>query len=196
MPSYETTDAVRAVDDHVHGFFAGHDIESLTQDDGPILDRVPLFRVHAVAPGERSWGMWTYVTTGCWNAAHDDEGHGIEFVLATRERTLRAVSLLAVTAYYHAGPPAQRLDIGHTVRFGEPWLPGSPSDCALVSMPYPWGPELEVCEWTGGHARLLWVLPITEAERDFRGSHGLEALEQRFEDAPIDYTDPHRPSVV
>jgi hypothetical protein len=195
MPVHDTTDASVAVDDQVHAFFAGHRVESATQDTGPILERVPGFRVHVVAPGPRDPGLWTYVTTGCWDAAHD-AGHGIEFVLATRDHTPRAVELLAVVAYYHAGPPEQRLDVGHTVRLGQPWLPGSTCDCALISRPYPWGPNLEVCEWTGGHARLLWVLPITERERDHRGEHGLEALEQRFDDAAIDFTDPERPSVV
>jgi hypothetical protein len=172
MSVHDTTDAAVALDDHVHDFFAGHRIETLTQDTGPIHERVLGFRVHAVAPGLRSVGMWTYVTTGCWEAAHDG-GHGLEFVLATRERTLRAVELLAVTAHYHAGPPGQRLDVGHTVRLGEPWLAGSTCDCALISTPYPWGPDLETCEWTGGHARVLWVLPVTERERDHRGAHGL-----------------------
>ena len=107
MPVQRTTDAAEAVDDHVHAFFAGHRIESLTQDTGPIRERVPGLRVHAVAPGPRSgWAC---------------------------------------------GPTSRRL---------------------------------------------LRVLPITEAERDFRSEHGLEALEQRFDDAAIDHTDPHRPSVV
>ena len=66
----------------------------------------------------------------------------------------------------------------------------------LVSLPYPFGPELEVCAWDGGHARLLWLLPITAAERDFEVAHGLEALEQRFDDAALAYSDTRRGSVV
>jgi Suppressor of fused protein (SUFU) len=190
-----TTDPVEAVDAHLHAFFAGHRIESLTQETGPIGQRVPDFRVHAVAPGPRFPGLWTYITTGCWQAA-DQDGHGIEFVLATRRFTMRAVELLAMNAYYHAGPPDQRLDIGHTVPIGEPWLPGSACDHALISSPYPWGGDLEVCDWVGGHARLLWYLPITEAERDHKRDRGLDALEQRFEDARLDFADPHRPSVA
>jgi hypothetical protein len=106
------------------------------------------------------------------------------------------VELLAMNAYYHAGPPDQRLDLGHTVPIGEPWLPGSACDHALISAPYPWGTDLEVCDWVGGHARLLWYLPITEAERDHKRDRGLEALEQRFEDARLDFADSNRASVA
>ncbi len=66
-----------------------------------------------------------------------------------------------------------------------------------MSLPYPFGPEFEVCTWEGGsHARILWLLPITEAEKDFRRERGLEALEVRFEDHAIDPVDPKRASVV
>lgn len=195
MAPQNTTDPTAALDEHVHSFFAGHSIESLTWDPGPIDERVPGFRVHAVAPGPRGRNAWTYVTAGCWEAVHQD-GHGLEFVLATRELTMRAVELLARNAYFHAGPADQRLGWGHTVNLGEPWLPGSACDHGLLSLPYPWGPDLEWCEWIGGHARLLWLLPITAAERDFKAEHGLQALEDRFQAARLDFANPHRVSVV
>jgi len=53
-----------------------------------------------------------------------------------------------------------------------------------------------MCRWERGHARILWLLPITETERDFKAQHGLEALEQRFDDASRQYSDPQRASVV
>jgi hypothetical protein len=66
----------------------------------------------------------------------------------------------------------------------------------LVALPYPWGPELERCELPGGHARILWLLPITRAEKTYRHTHDLEALEQRVEEAEIIPTDPYRASVI
>ena len=42
---------------------------------------------------------------------------------------------------------------------------------------------------------MLWLLPISEAEKRFRHLHGLEALEQRFEKAGVIPTDPHRETV-
>jgi hypothetical protein len=195
MTLQDTTDPTTALDEHVHSFFAGHAVETLIWDNGPIYQRVPGFRVHAIAPGARGSNAWTYVTAGCWQVAHPD-GHGLEFVLATRGFTIRAVELLARNAYFHAGPEDQRLGLGHTVNLGEPWLPGSACDHGLVSLPYPWGPDLEWCEWRGGHAQLLWLLPITEAERDFKVEHGQEALEDRFHAARLDFTNPHRASLV
>ncbi|MEW9337413.1 suppressor of fused domain protein [Streptomyces tanashiensis] len=90
-----------------------------------------------------------------------------------------------------------RLDVGHTVPIGRPWLDDSACDHYVVSQPYPLGPEFEICEWNGGsHARILWLLPITEAEKVFRRENGLEALEARFEEQEIDPADPKRASVA
>jgi hypothetical protein len=67
----------------------------------------------------------------------------------------------------------------------------------LVSLPYPFGPEFEIVTWgDSAHARILWLLPITEAEKVFRREQGLEALECLFEERGIDPVDTKRPSVV
>jgi hypothetical protein len=67
----------------------------------------------------------------------------------------------------------------------------------LVSQPYPFGPDFEICEWNRGtHIRILWLLPITETEKDFRRTNGLEALESLFEDRAINPVDPGRRSVI
>ena len=47
-----------------------------------------------------------------------------------------------------------------------------------------------------GHSRILWLLPISEEEKVFRHTHGLEALEQKFQDAAIVPVDPHREPVI
>jgi hypothetical protein len=121
----------------------------------------------------------------------------LEFVLyapATADEV--HVETLTMIAYYHAGGGDHALDLGHTVPIGRPWVPGSTCDQLLVSLPYPWGPELENGTVPGGHVRVLWLLPITAVEKEFRHSHGLEALEQRFDTAGIIPTDPRRSSVV
>jgi hypothetical protein len=51
----------------------------------------------------------------------------------------------------------------------------------LVSLPYPFGPELQQCHVGDRHVDFLWLVPITKAERDFKASHGQEELEERFE---------------
>jgi hypothetical protein len=187
--------AVEAVVQHLERFFDGHATHRISGALGPVYTRVPSFEVLAIAPGPRL-AQWTYVSLGCWDSVHSDRGHGYEFLLIAPELDERHPQTLAMTAYYNAGPDRQRLGLGHTVPIGEGWMDGSACDHLLFSKPYPFGPDLEWCSWVGGHARVLWVLPVTRAERDYKAQHGLEALEQRFDEAAIQYWDPARPSVV
>ena len=181
---------------HLRGFFAGHRVDVREPPDDRVLERIPGFRIAAVRRGP-VFGRRVYVSLGCRDAVRTEE-HGLEFVLVAPDDSERHLLWLTMAAYYHANPDdlGFRLDLGHTVPIGEPWSPGSPCDHLLVSLPYPFGRELEACAWEGGHARLLWLLPITEAERDLATAEGLEALEQRFDDAALEYWDPGRASVV
>lgn len=184
--------AAEATETHLRSFFTGHDVQVLDYDLGFRRRRkVPGFRIAVVGPGPRYTG-WTYVTVGCWSAVNV-EGHGLEFVMTSRQRQTAVIDLLAMVAFYHAD---HHLDHWHTMPIGEPWLPGSACDHLLVSLPYMHGPDLEECTLPDGHARLLWLLPITPAEKAFRQQHDTEALEQRFDDAAIDPADPLRASVV
>jgi hypothetical protein len=99
--------------------------------------------------------------------------------------------LTAVAHYHHTG---QRLDLGHTVNFGKPWVARSCCTHGLISLPYLDGPALE---WLAEpRVRFLWLIPITAAEVAFKRTHGLDALEECFEREGVDYLDPGRPSVV
>ena len=98
-----------------------------------------------------------------------------------------------MAAWYHG---QYALGLGHTFPIGEPWLPGSRCPFFLVSLPYPFGPELEVCNSADGQARILWLVPITAVERNFKAREGLEALEQRFDECRLEYWRPNRESVV
>jgi hypothetical protein len=117
----------------------------------------------------------------------------IEFVLASDGESARHVELVTMTAYYHT---KHQLGVGHTLPIGESWLQESACNHLLVSVPYPWGPDLEELDFSGELIRFLWLLPITEAEKNLRLAYGLEALEQRFDDAAIRYWDPERQSVA
>ncbi|SEL54356.1 suppressor of fused domain protein [Streptacidiphilus jiangxiensis] len=180
---------------HLRQRFPGRTVDELPGVRGPIKALVPGFRILRVHPA-RAGDWWLYVTSGCWEATQH-HGHGLEFCLAApRDEWLNRESI-TMNAYYHCGPATQRLDVGHTVPIGRPWLDDSACDHYLVSLPYPFGPDFEVCNWEGGaHARILWLLPITEAEKDFRREQGLEALEVRFEEQAINPVDPRRDSVV
>ncbi|WP_433890640.1 suppressor of fused domain protein [Streptomyces sp. CA-111067] len=180
---------------HLRERFPARVIDELPAIDARIDNRAPGFqvlRVHPAHPGD--W--WLHVTSGCWESTQH-EGHGVEFVLAAPRDEWLNLESATVNAYYHCGPAHQRLDVGHTVTIGRPWLDDSPCDHYLVSLPYPFGPDFELCTWgDGAHARILWLLPITGAEKDFRHEAGLEALESRFDEQAINPVDPQRASVV
>jgi len=98
-----------------------------------------------------------------------------------------------MTVFYNRGG---RLGLGHTLPIGEPWLPGSRCDHLLVCLPYPFGPGLQTSHIGDRHVEFLWLLPISEAERDLKVSSGLEALESRFEETGLQYWQVDRASVV
>jgi hypothetical protein len=190
----EIREARPAIERHVKTFFEGHQITERRWPSGPSQSRVPGLLVYEAGPGPK-FGGWSYLTSGVWDAtAHD--GHGLEFVLSANERSMRHVEILTILAYYHAGPENQRVNIWHTLDIGEPWTRGSQCTHLLISLPYAYGPALEICEWSGGHARILAAQPITAAERAYKVEHGADALEQRLEDAKAAFYDPQRPSVV
>jgi hypothetical protein len=122
------------------------------------------------------------------------EGDNLELHLFSPYETDDHLELLTVVAHYHR--TGARLGVAHTVNFGRPWLPGSNCDHGLISLPYLDGPRLENCSIGGDDVRFLWLLPVTSREVEFAKKHGLDALERRFESAPLDYLDAKRESVV
>jgi suppressor of fused protein SUFU len=129
---------------HLRTFFTGHECEEQVWTLGPAIEVLPQLRVAQFAPGPRS-GVWVYATVGTWEGRPD---HRLEFLITAPHEDLRHVELLAMTAWYHH---EHELGLGHTFPIGEPWLPGSLCDHMLVSLPYPFGPSLEVCELPDGH---------------------------------------------
>ncbi|MET8170399.1 suppressor of fused domain protein [Streptomyces sp. NPDC005329] len=187
------TPAAEAVESHVRAFFEGHRVEVVVCDLGPDRrEAVPELRVLVVGPGPRS-DSWAYVTAGCW-ASTVNAGHGLEFVMTSQVRDQRFIDLMAMITYYHCA--GHQLDLEHSMPIGEPWVPGSTCDHLLISLPYLHGPDLEHCPLPGGHVRILWTLPVTAAEIEFRRRQGHEALERLFDEAEIVPTDPFRASVV
>lgn len=178
-----------ALEAHVLSFFDGRTPESLAWPYGPAKSN-DHFHVLRFAPADDE--LWIYASVGAW-AWSNGNRPGLEFVVATDHPTDRAVELLAMASFYNRDIP---LGVGHSVPHGGPWLPGSKCDHLLVSLPYPWGPELEIAHVGERHVDFLWLLPITKAERNFKAKHGLEALEQRFEDAELAFWNASRDSVV
>jgi hypothetical protein len=81
---------------------------------------------------------------------------------------------------------------------GHQRIDGSRCDHGLISLPYLDGPRLEHYAATESESsvRFLWLLPITETEREYVKAFGLEALEHKFDSAGLDYSNPARPSVI
>lgn len=177
---------------HVHGFFAGHNPSQVSVDIGPIQRVVPGFHAIELAPGPRN-GVWTYVSVGAGFIAAPGRRH-LEFAITAEGRSSRHAELLAMTTHYHL--TRETLDWGHTFPLGEAWVPGSNLDHMLVSTPYPFGPDFENVTSGAVHLHIYWLLPITEAERDFKRTAGIEELESRFESVKLEYWNPNRRSVV
>jgi hypothetical protein len=181
-----------ALHEHVHSFFARHPAAIRTCDQSAVLALVPDFHVIEIAPGPRT-ERWTYITVGAGNKPPEN-GRPLEFVLCSNESAERHVQLLYLTAFFHL--TGETLDVGHTFPIDQPWLPGSKLDCFLVSLPYPFGPELEVFDQGSYHAHLLWLVPITQFERQFARKAGYQALEELLEKRRVNYSDPKRRPVV
>jgi hypothetical protein len=179
------------LESHLTTFFAGHAPEVFVGPAGPIHEVLPRFRVLRFAPGPRTI-HWVYASLGTWEV---DAGQprGLEFfVIAPGENQVH-VEFLAMAAHYHL---KQKLGKWHSFPIGRPWLPGSQLDHVLVSLPYPFGADLEICEVPGGHIHFLWLLPISATERALKKEHGVDALEDLLEAKEVDYADPMRTSVA
>lgn len=176
---------------HYRKFFEGHKYKVLNWNLGPIAQVVPEFEVVRFSPGPKI-GLWVYCSVGA--SAIKSENSGLhEFLVVSPIESDRLVEILAMITYYHSN---HSLGFGHTLPIGEPWLEDSKCTNWLISLPYPFGEELEILPLNESHAHVAWLLPITDAERDFKVQNGLEALEQSFDDAGLKYWDINRISVV
>ena len=185
------SDSARKVAAHALDYFNGHDAREKVWRGGPMARSHPSFSVLEFAPGPRS-GLWNYVSVGALDFRPPNDTK-LEFLLCADRSIERAVELVTMAAWYHE---TDGLGLGHTLPIGGGWVPGASCDHFLISLPYPYGPELEVVPINGEGARLLWLLPITGSERDYAATHGPEALEELLQSNSIEYWVPGRPSVV
>jgi hypothetical protein len=177
-----------AITKHYCGIF-GEQFRELTLPDSE-EKMGPGFSVLEFCPNNER-GYWAYGT--CCMSQPDDRDD-LELHMLSFWQNMANVELLSFAAYYHQ--TSARLGLGHTVNLGRPWTQQSNCDHGLISLPYPFGPKLEVLCLSEKHIHCLWLLPITLEERDFKAKYGLDALEQRFESAKLNYLDPTRKSVV
>lgn len=161
---------------------------------GPVSKHLPDLRV-IESTGRTKESTCIYLTAGASGAYHDEDV-SFEFFLIAPTINYLHIELLSMVAFMHSNP-SHRLDVGHTMNIGRSFVENSSMDRLLVSLPYIYGPDFEFAHLgPNRHARILWLIPITEKEESFCHSHGLDALEQEFEEEGINYLDPYRKSVV
>lgn len=174
---------------HVRRFFEKHEMVSRPPLPGPARQALPALQVLEIAPGPRLY-RWTYVTVGAWEA---NVHNPFEYVVTGDEARLDYLALLTITAFYGI---EHTLGIGHTIPIGRPLVPGSSCEHVYFSLPYVFGPELEVLTLDGRTHHLLWLFPITAGERQLLIAEGRDALEDRLESEGVEYWNPFRASVV
>lgn len=177
---------------HLEQFWPDKVMSEEYWEEGPIVEAIPDFRVVRLAPRTEK-GLWVYCSSGV-SAISVHHHKGFEFfILSPVESTLH-VETLAMLSYFHLDRGF--LTPGTTVSIGRPWLEESSCDHLLISLPYPYGPELEKMHTSEGIVRILWALPITAREAAFAELKGVEALETLFDRQQLNYLSPKRPSVV
>lgn len=157
---------------------------------GPINELPQGFHVLEFPPhGERE--MWTYATCGM---SQCEGKKPLELHIFSDKQAVNLVELLTTVAHYHC--TGAQLDLGHTVNFGIPWCKGSQCTYGLISLPYLDGETLEILTLNGESTQFLWLIPITEKERNFKKQFGLEKLEEQFEKNGFEYSNQNRQSVI
>lgn len=138
-------------------------------------------------------GCVVYLTSGAWRLSSAEPR--FEFVMCAWKPNIMHIQTLTKLAAFHQDPDFP-LDVGHHLPIGVPWLPGSICDRLLLSLPYPFGPDLEWLKLGDVTVRFVWALPVTAREAEFARAHSAEKLEQLFDEAKLSYMDPYRKSVV
>jgi hypothetical protein len=175
---------------HFINHLDGHDVSEFKWQPGPMKEIAPSFHVLRFAPGPK-YELWTYVSVGASSLGSPKSK--LEFAIFSSYESPRFVELITMSAHYQL---RQMLSVGDTVPLGEPWVPNSSCASYMLSLPYPLGPEFEICEVDDGHVHTLWLLPITEKEHRYKVENGVEELEAAFDEKEIEYWDFDRQSAI
>lgn len=182
-----------AITEHVKKFWPNSTAQEEQWPEGPIQENVPGFQILKLVSKTPRRPI-VYMTNRCF-VVQPTQHVKHEFFLISPVEERRHVETLTMLANFHADERF-RLDVGSVVNIGDPWMAGSQCDHLLISIPYPYGPKLEWLNLPDTCVRFLWALPITPREAAFLELNGLEALEQKFDTAEVDYLNPSRSSVV
>jgi hypothetical protein len=149
------------------------------------------FRVVKFPPSEVH-DFWVYSTLGM---SIDMTENLLELhIFSAKQADDAPVELLTIIASFHRNDT--HLNLHHSITIGRPWQDNSLCDHAFISLPYLDGDGLELFSFGKNHLHNLWLLPITEQERDFKMLYGPDALEEKFEECKLNYLDANRKSCV
>jgi len=151
----------------------------------------PEFYVLVFAPNNIHQ-MWIYCTVGM--SLFRDDNNLIELFIFSPQQDDSIVELLTVAASYHISNTP--LNIHHTFNIGRPWLNESNCEHCFISLPYLDGERLEIFQYQDKQVHCYWLIPITEAEKNYKIKFGYEALEQLFENSSLDYLKVGRKSLI
>lgn len=148
---------------------------------GPMEKLYPDFRALEFEPTVNRT-MWTYATCGMSTEMDDAP---IELHIFSKKADENLVEILTAVAFYHKS--GEKLDLHHTVNFGQPWQNSSKCEYGFISLPYLDGPGLENEDWGDKTIKFYWLIPITKQELKFKMDRGVYELERKFEVANFDY---------
>jgi hypothetical protein len=177
---------------HIEGFFGTRADAGVWDED--FLRRKGLEITALHVPPTEEFDFETYISAGMSRLS--PPGAGLhDYIIASPFATEEHRELITMMASLMQSR-GRAWHLGEVIDIGRPWIHGGTPDRLLVSLPYPFGPALEEADSVIPGLRLLWLLPIHAAEEAFLHAHGLEMLEDRFEEESIDFLDPARPCVV
>jgi hypothetical protein len=191
--NYKETTSI--LESHLQNFFTGRDLTFDRWEIGipQTLERLSRLQIAKFNPSSTEKEEWVGVSIGAWEFSNS-KVEALEFMILAPYDTPRITELLTMSVNYHR---TEHLGFGHVFSIGESWLEDSECDYFLVSLPYPFGADFEICHITKDfHVRFAWLLPITKAEKNFAVANSQEELERKLEAAGIEYSDLKRKSVL
>ena len=167
----------------------GNISHSLVWSKGPQKDLPKEFRVLSFSKDST-----TSVLATCGLSFGSAENK-IELFLYCPENILeenRLCEILTVTAHYHL--TGGNLGVGHSVNWGEPIINGSLCNWGYLSWPYLEGESFGDVQLSS--TKILWLVPITKQELEYKKKNGVDALEIVFEEQGLNYISFFRQSMV
>lgn len=169
---------------HIKNFWKNSKIVEYSWHKGRILDEIPDFKVYCVKPESKN--LYIYVSHAISNIT------GCEFFFISPFQSEQIIEILAMLGSFSLSYP-NKIKLGEVIDIGRPWVNGSSMQHFLISLPYPYGKDLE---YSSNGTRYLWLLPIHKNEYEFLLENNVEDLEQLFDIHEINYIDINRKSVI